>query len=94
MSLWYPRGRAPLPTAAHRPHSLSCCQGALLAGNFHADRGAHQNPTAATWDLSSWEALLFDVRAGLQQAQAELPRSSFNYREAAALQLGAVFDHL
>lgn len=94
MSLWHPRGRAPLPTAAHRPHSLSCCQGALLAGNFHADRGAHQNPTAATWDLSSWEAPLFDVRAGLQQAQAELPRSSFNYREAAALQLGAVFDPL
>lgn len=56
------------PSPGCHPHSLSCCQGTLLARNIHADRGAHRNPTAATWDLSSWEAPPFDVQAGLQQA--------------------------
>lgn len=49
----------------------------------------HQNLNSVTWDLSSWETPPFDVRAGLQQAEESWRSQSFNYCEAAALQLKA-----
>lgn len=108
-SLWrrlcYPKGRAP---PSHRERRVpegdasSPAQHKLLLRDFSGSLLLHTGLQCTSKPEFGDEGpvlmgnVSFDVQAGLQQAQAELASSGFNYCEAAALQLKAwgFFDRL